>query len=261
MSVFCREQSAQIRFSWLRNQFEEKWRKRTAYSCVLRTTTTGLLIDLVSLSVASSGINNPESFYRKFHSNNVRWSQNISRVYFHSSTATKAEEIKNNHCHNFERIQQHRVARTGFSAMDLTAQVTAVVGTSALLYYITAPKKSCQDGLALPPWEVQSTLARDRLVRSKFKKRGGGNTTTKMMEYDGSFRRRQERFSSLSSTMSDASVNTTASSPPYSDSGSVNSYRSAGPALWTKLWMNQVARWTCVASFDDNSPPSQLQLR
>ena len=59
--------------------------------------------------------------------------------------------------------------------MDLTAQVGAVVGTSVLLYYITAPKKqNSDDVLELPPWEVQSTIARDRHIRSKFKKRRGG---------------------------------------------------------------------------------------
>ena len=64
--------------------------------------------------------------------------------------------------------------------MDLTAQVGAVVGTSALLYFMTAPRQQeCPDGNPLcltTPWEEESTLARTRRIRDKFQKKKSGSS-------------------------------------------------------------------------------------
>ena len=60
---------------------------------------------------------------------------------------------------------------------QLTATVGAVVGTSALLYFMTAPRQRHRDDvLHLTPWEEHSSIARSRKFCDKFQKRKGGNT-------------------------------------------------------------------------------------
>lgn len=87
---------------------------------------------------------------------------------------------------------------------NLTAQVSAVVGTSALLYYITAPRKHQNEDIVLTPWEEHSTIAQTRKIRSKFQKRRRRQQAPPpaAVEYDV-FQRRQT--SSLSDDGSAAS--------------------------------------------------------
>jgi hypothetical protein len=59
---------------------------------------------------------------------------------------------------------------------QLTASVGAIVGTSALLYFMTAPCQRHRNGdLHLTPWEEQSSITRSRKFCDKFRKRRGGN--------------------------------------------------------------------------------------
>ena len=97
--------------------------------------------------------------------------------------------------------------------MDLTAQVGAVVGTSALLYYMTAPRRQSPDEVHLRPWEEESTLARTRRIRNKFQKKKSKSS----LEYSSSFRRK------TSGMMEEDNRNRLTSSD-----GSVTSQRSGG---------------------------------
>ncbi|KAG7345372.1 hypothetical protein IV203_032903 [Nitzschia inconspicua] len=104
----------------------------------------------------------------------------------------------------------------------LTASVGAVLGTSALLYFITAPRQRDDEELRLTPWEEHSTIARTRHIRDKFqnkqKHRRRPVERKSSMEYTGfaSYRRKNSSLSEEefegSGSASDGSVTSDRSS-------------------------------------------------
>jgi hypothetical protein len=127
--------------------------------------------------------------------------------------------------------------------LTVTASVGAVVGTSVLLYFMTAPRRRHRDdSIHLTPWEEHSSIARSRKFRDQFQKRRGGN---KIIHNQSCSRSTRDYSHPTSSYLRKISTISTSEDDECANSMNGSCSVTSDQSWPTRLWWN--ANTTCEA--------------